>query len=158
MRISTSRSRESLFVWLFWTVGLYLVLELGPFLMAARALDKPAIELAGPYLAFAIPWAILAPLIWWLRKNEERDVEPKRLAQCWGASVAFFGVAIAIAVYYSGVELDLMNKMDAIGGLVVSVVLIAPILYFTLHYMALSHFSSKAYKERHDRPEDMNSR
>lgn len=77
-------------------------------------------------------------------------MEPKRLARGWGLSVALFGAAIVIALYYSGVKLGLMNRVDAIGGLAVSVLLSAPILYFTLHYMAISHFSSRAYGRKHN--------
>ena len=80
MKLGISASRENIWVWLFWGLGIYLVLELGPFLIAGRGLNKPAQELAGPYLAFAVPCVILAPLIWWLRKWEEQGASPKRLA------------------------------------------------------------------------------
>jgi hypothetical protein len=55
MRLSISRSTQNIWVWLFWGVGIYLVLELGPFLIAGHVLNKIAWDMAGPYLAFAMP-------------------------------------------------------------------------------------------------------
>lgn len=144
MRISISRSWESFWVWLFWSLGIYLALELGPFLIAKHVLNKTAGDLAGPYVAFAAPWAIMAPLIWWLRKWKEQGASPKRLARGWGLSTALFGVAVVVGVMYSGVKLGLMDPMDAVGGLLVSVLLSVPVLYFTLHYIVLRHFSTGA--------------
>lgn len=144
MRISISRSWESLWVWLFWAIGIWLVLELGPFFIAALALRKSAGELAGPYLAFAVPWAIMAPLIWWLKKWEERSVEPKRLARACGVSTALFGVVLLLAGSYSGVKLGILNPMDALGGLILSVFLCVPIFYFTVHHMVMTSRSSRA--------------
>jgi len=144
MRISISRSWESLWVWLFWGLGIYLALELGPFFIAKQALSKTAGELAGPYLACAIPGVIFMPLVWWLRKWRERGMDPKRLARRWGVSTALFCVAVVVAVSYSGVKLGLMDPTDALGGLVVSISLSVPVLYFTLHYMVLKHFSTGA--------------
>jgi hypothetical protein len=144
MRLSISRSRESIWVWLLWGSGIYLLLELGPFLIAARVLKKSAGELAGPYLAFAVPWAIMAPLIWWLRKCEEQGVSPKRLAHGWGLSMALFGVAGVAAVFYSGVELRLMDPRDAVISFVVMVLLSAPIFYFGMYHRALPRISARS--------------
>lgn len=143
MRFSISRSRESIWVWLFWGLGIWLVLELGPFFIAGRVLKKNAGELAGPYLAFAVPWAIMTPLIWWLRKWEERDASPKRLARGWGLSMALFSVTVMGALFYSGVELRLMNRADAMGGFIVGVLLSVPISYFVLYQRALTRISSR---------------
>jgi hypothetical protein len=114
MRLSISRSRESIWVWLFWGLGTYFALESGPFLIAGRVLKRPAHELAGPYLAFAAPAVILLPLIWWLRKWEEQGASPKRVARGWGLSMVLFGIAIAFAVFYSGIKLHLMEQRDAV--------------------------------------------
>jgi hypothetical protein len=143
MRFSISRSWTSIWVWLLWGLGIYLALEAGPFLLLGFALKKTAAELAGPYLAFAVPWAIMAPLIWWLRKWEKQGMSPKRLARGWGLSMALFGVAVVVAVSYSGVKLGLMNPMDAVGGLVVSVLLSVPISYFGMYHMVLTRISSR---------------
>jgi hypothetical protein len=144
MRLSISRSRESIWIWLFWGIGIYLALELGPCLIAARVLNMTAEELAGPYLAFAVPWAILAPLIWWLRKGEEQGASPKRLARGWGIGMALFGVAAVVAVFYSGIALRLVVPTDAAGGLIGAVLLSAPILYFGMYHMALKRISTRA--------------
>jgi hypothetical protein len=140
MRISISRAWESLWVWLFWGLGIYLALELGPFFIAKQVLNKTASELAGPYLACAMPGVIFMPLVWWLRKWRERGMDSKRLARGWGVSTALFGVAVVVAVSYSGVKLSLMDPKGALGGLVVSVLLSVPVLYFTLHSMVLRQF------------------
>jgi hypothetical protein len=144
MRLSISRSRESIWVWLFWGLGIYLALELGACRIAAQVLNKTADELAGPYLAFAVPWAILAPLIWWLRKQEEQGASPKRLARGWGLGMAVFGVAVSVAVFYSGMTLRLMDPTDIVGGFIATVLLSVPILYFGMYYTALRSISARA--------------
>lgn len=144
MRLSISRSRESIWIWLFWGIGIYLVLELGPCLIAARVLNMTAGELAGPYLAFAVSWAILAPLIWWLRKGEEQGSSPRRLARGWGLGMALFGVAAVVAVFYSGIALRLVDPTDAVGGLIAGVLLSVPIFYFGMYHMALKRISLRA--------------
>jgi len=144
MRTPTAGSRLSLGAWLFRGLGTYLVLESLPFLMLGLALKKTAAELAGPYLACATPAAILLPLVWWLKRWEEQGASTKRLARRWGASMALSGVAVVVAVTYSGVKLGFMDPKNALGGLVVSVSLCAPILYFTLHHMVLTSISSRA--------------
>jgi hypothetical protein len=143
MRFSISRSRESIRIWLFWSLGIYLVLESGPFLLATWILRKTARDLAGPYLAFAVPWAILAPLIWWLRRWEDEGASPKRVARGWGLGMALFGFAIGLAVFYSGVELRLMNTVDAVVSLVATTALSAPIFYFGMYHRALTVISSR---------------
>jgi hypothetical protein len=144
MTISTAGSRSSLVAWLFLGLGTYLVFETGLFVVLGPALKKTAFELAGPYLACAVPAAILMPLVWWLRQWEGQGASSKRLARGWGASVALFGVAMVFAVIYSGVKLRLMDSTDAVGGLVVSVLLSVPISYFTLHHMVMTRVSWRA--------------
>ena len=139
-----AKARRSIWTWLFWGLGFYLVLELGPFLIAAWLLKKTAGELAGPYLAFAAPWVIFVPLIWWLRRWEETGASPKRLARGWGLSMALFGIAVEVAVFYSGVELHLMDQNDAVGGFIVALLLGIPILYLGMYYKSLRTISSRA--------------
>ena len=148
MKLSISRSRENIWAWLFWGLGIYLALELGACRIVAQVLNKTADELAGPYLAFAIPWAILAPLIWWLRRREDLGASPKRLARGWGLGMAVFGVAVAAAVFYSGMALHLMDPADVVGGFVTAVSLSVPILYFGMYYMALRSISARAVSKR----------
>lgn len=147
MKLSISRSQESIWVWLFWGLGTYLALELGPFLLAGVTLKKTAAELLCPYLAFAMPGVIFMPLVWRLWQREKQRPSPKQLAREWGVSVALFGLAVVGAVIYSGVRLGLMNPSDAIGSLVISVLLSVPISYFTLYHMTLTRISSKAAGE-----------
>jgi hypothetical protein len=144
MNLSIVRSQESIWVWLFWGLGTYLVLEIGPFLLFGVALKKTAAELAGPYLACAMPAAMFIPLVWRLWQREKQGPPPKQLAREWGVSVALWGVAVVVAVIYSGVKLGLMDPKYAFGGLVLSLLLCVPIGYFTLYYMTLTRISSRA--------------
>ncbi len=144
MRLSISRSRESIWVWLFWGLGIYLALEAGPFLIAKHVLRKTTGELAGPYLAFAVPWAILAPIIWWLRKWEEKGVTPKRLARGWGASMVLFVVAVGVAVFYSGVKFGFISPIDAEVSFVSTALFGGLIVYFRMYHLVLTNLSAKA--------------
>ncbi len=148
MKLSISRSRESVWVWLFWGLGIYLAFELGACRIAAQVLNKTADQLVGPYLAFAVPWAILAPLIWWLRKREEQGASPRWLARGWGLATVLFGVTAVIAVFYSGTVLHLMESADILGGLIVTLLLSIPILYFGMYHKALKSISARATNKR----------
>jgi hypothetical protein len=150
MRLSISRSRESVWVWLFWGLGIYLTLELGSFLIAALLLRKTATELAGPYLALAVPWMVFAPMIWWLRKWEEQRASPMRLARLWGLAMAFFGGAITAAVVYSGVVLSFITPTDALIISLLIVLFSVPILYFVMYHQALRLISARAAMRQGD--------
>src|SRR5450631_2226002 len=128
----------SLWAWLLWTLPIYLVLELGPFLIIGWGLKITVGELVGPFLVFAVPAAILMPLVWWLRVWEEEGASPKRLARGWGLSVALFGVAVQIAAFYSGIKFHLMDPDDAVGGFITVFLLGVPIFYFVMYHMALA--------------------
>ena len=144
MKLSISRSQESIWIWLFWGLGTYLLLELGPFFIAEFVFKKTAGELLGPYVAFAFPCVIFLPLVWWLRKWEKQGISPKRLARGWGLSMMLFCVAVIVAVFYSGISLHLINLSDAVGGFIVSMLLGLPISYFVSYYMVLSFISTRA--------------
>ena len=150
MRISISeeKARKSLWAWLFWGLGTYFVLELGPFFIASAIFKKTARELAGPYLAFAVPAVIVMPLIWWLRKWEELGALPERLARGWGLSMALFGVALAVAVFYSGVELRLVDLQDAVVEFFVSGLMAGFILYFVGYHRTLKVLTSRAIEKQ----------
>ncbi len=140
--------RLSLWAWLLWSLPIYLVLEAGPFLIIGWGLKKTVGELIGLYLAFAVPAVILMPLVWWLRVREEQGASPKRLARGWVLSTALFLVAVIVATCYSGVELRLMDPMDALGGFVVSVLLGVPSLYFSMYRRTLRAISTRAAVKR----------
>ncbi|MGB6691060.1 MAG: hypothetical protein WBE76_24770 [Terracidiphilus sp.] len=143
MNLSISEFGKNIGAWMFWGLVFWLVLELGPFLITGWVFKKTAGELAIPYLAFAVPWAIMAPLIWWLRKWEERGVSPRRVARGWGLSMVLFGFAVGFAVFYLGINLHLIAPRDAVIGFVVTVLLSAPIFYFGMYHMALARISSR---------------
>jgi hypothetical protein len=144
MTFSIARSGKSIWVWLFWSLGIYLAFELGACRIAAEVLDKTAGELAGPYLAFAIPGAILALLIWWLRKWEDQGALPKQLARGWGFGMVLFGVTAVGAVFYSGIVLRLMDSTDVVGSYIATALVGVPILYFSMYYRVLRSISARA--------------
>lgn len=147
--LSMSRWRESIWVWLFWGLGTFLVLELGTFLLAGLALSKTAGELAGPFLAFATPSAIFMSFVWWIRKREDRRAaSPKQLARAWGLSMMFFWAAAISAICYSGVELRLINHSDAIGVFITSILLGVPMAYFVAYSMTLPVITSRAARHQ----------
>ena len=140
---SISRSRESLWVWLFWTLGVYLALELGFFFITNLLLKRTYTELVGPYLAIAVPWIVFAPIIGWLRRREEARALPARLARIWGLSMAFFGGAEITAILYSGLVLRFMTLTDDLVASVLFLLPSVPILYFVMYYQALRHISAR---------------
>ncbi|HET7103034.1 MAG TPA: hypothetical protein VFI20_03005 [Terracidiphilus sp.] len=137
-----------MWVWFFGGLGTYLVLEFGLFLLFALALKKSAAELAGPYLACAMPVAIFIPLAWRLWQREKQNVSPKRLAREWGVSAVLWGIAVVVAVIYSGVKLRYMDPKYAFGGLVVSLLFCLPIGYFTLYRMTLKRIAPRVAGDR----------
>jgi chromate transport protein ChrA len=138
--------RLSLWAWLFWSLPIYLVLEVGPFLIVGWGHKKTVGELVGPYLAFAVPAVIMMPLVWWLRMSEELGTSPKRLARRWVLSAAMFFVAVIVAVFYSGVEFRLIDPKDALGGFVAAVLLSVP-SYFITYRMMLRVISTRMARE-----------
>ena len=147
MSMSISRSRESLWIWLFWGLGIYLAMEFLPFLLAKLVLNMAAADLAGPFLAFAMPAIIFMPLVWCLWRWRARGIAPKRLARRWGASMAIFSIAVIAAVGYTGAKFGLMEPRDAVGGFVVLVLLSAPVSYLTIYYLALGRFPAQAIRK-----------
>ena len=139
-----SKQVRGIFKWLLWSMGFYLLLELGPFFLAGWVFHKTASSLARPYFAFAAPWAILAPLIWLLRTWEDSGVSLKRLAQGWGISLAIFGVGIAFALYYTIKKFSIGNPEDALVAFIVQLVLSTPIFYFGMYQLALARVSARS--------------
>jgi len=134
--------RLGLWAWLFWSLPIYLVLEVGAFLIIGEGFGKTAGELVSPFLAFAVPWAIFAPLVWWLRILEEQGTSPKQLARGWVLSVAVFFIAVIVAVIYSGIEFRLIDPKDALGRFVAGVLLSLP-SYFITYRMMLRVISTR---------------
>lgn len=143
MRSSISGSHGGIWSWLFKGLGIYLALELGSFLIAGLVLKKTVGQMAGPYLAFAVPAAIIMPLIWWVREWEEQGVTPKPLARRWGLTMVLFVIVISAAVSYSGVHLGLMGRTDAIVGFVTAAPFGSGIAYFISYHHALRIISSR---------------
>jgi hypothetical protein len=139
--------RLSLWAWLFWTVPIYLALEVGAFLIIGLALKKSVGDLAAPFLAFAVPALIMFPLVWWMRIREGQGASPKRLAREWVLSTSLFLIGVIVATFYSGIELRLINPEDALGGFIVSVLLSIPSLYFIAYRRTLRVISARATRK-----------
>jgi ABC-type multidrug transport system permease subunit len=58
--------------------------------------------------------------------------------------MALFGVAVAVAVFYSGMVLRLMDPTDVVGGFIATVLLSVPILYFVGSHLMLTRLSARA--------------
>ncbi len=70
--------------------------------------------------------------VWWLRKLEPAAIPPRRLAPGWGLSMVLLGVATEFAVFYSGVELRLMDWKNAVLSFLVIVLLSVPMYYYAV--------------------------
>ncbi|HEU5458559.1 MAG TPA: hypothetical protein VFU68_08065 [Terracidiphilus sp.] len=140
----------SLWAWLLWTLPIWLLMEVGPFLVVRLIFKRSVGELVGPYLAFALPALIFMPLVWWLRMLEEQGVSPKRLARGWLLSMAIFCFTVIGATFYSGLKFQLIDPKDALGGFVAAVLLSAPSLYFISYRWTLSVISARAATKRGD--------
>ena len=144
MKFSFSRYPKSIWAWLFWGLCMYLALELGPFFIVRQVLHKTVGQLAGPYLAFAVPMAIFLPLVWWLLKWEkEKRASAKKLARGWGLMMVLFGVTVAGAVFYSGIKLGLVDMSDAVISFVVGVLYSGLIFYFGMYHLMLRRISAR---------------
>jgi hypothetical protein len=140
----------SLWAWLLWTLPIWLLLEVARLLIIGWLFKKTAGELIGPYVAFALPAVIIMPLVWWLRILEEQGTSPKRLARGWLISTAIFCFTVIGATFYSGLKFQLIDPKDALGGLIVSVLLSAPSLYFISYRWTLRVISARAATKRGD--------
>ena len=125
------------------SVCLYLAAEIVLFVIIKLVLNKTVVELASPYLVFAVPGVILLPLAWQLRKWEEQGSSPKRLAFGWTLCAALFFSTVAIVVIYSGVELHLVNLNDEWSFIVAGMVGV-PTASLTVYRMALVRISARA--------------
>ena len=57
--------------------------------------------------------------------------------------MALFGVALAFAVFYSGVKLSLIGRSDALVSFVAMTLLSGFIFYFGMYKMAFKRISSR---------------
>jgi hypothetical protein len=142
---------------MFGALCLYLALERGLFVIVKNVLHTTEGELAGPYLAFAVPGVIILLLAWWLRKWEERGPLPRRLALGWGLSAALFFSTGAIAFFYSAVKLHLLNPNDIASFIVVGAggVLIAS---FSLYRSAITRISARSARNMDESRSELSGR
>jgi membrane protease YdiL (CAAX protease family) len=136
----------------FRAVGLYLVAELGFFVLIKRFFRATWSELAGPYLAFAMAMMFFLLLVWWLRNWEKRNPSPRRLALGWGLSVAVFASMVDGAFAYSGVVLGLINPhaVRDWGGwsfaVIASILCVSIVVYQGAYRIVQARTSAKGHK------------
>jgi hypothetical protein len=136
MKLSLSRSRESCFVWMFWFLGAWLVLEAGPLLLGVWLFNIPVHRLVGPYIALAVAPVAVGPFIY--RINRRRADPPKRRARNMGiVSTVFIELAVT-ALFYSGVKLGLISVGLAVTSAIIVWLLGGPFMYFVGYRTALA--------------------
>jgi hypothetical protein len=143
VKLSLSRSRESCFVWMFWFLSTWLVLEAGPLFLGIWLFHIPVHRLVGPYIALAVAPAVVGPFFY--RINRRRADPPKRRARNMSiASTVFIELGVT-ALSYSAVTLGLVSANFAITVTIVAWLLSGPLGYFVAYRTALAkaEFSSK---------------
>ena len=136
MKLSLSRSRESCFVWMFWFLGAWLVLEAGALFWGIWFFRIPLHRLVGPYIALAVAPAVVGPFFY--RINRRRADPPKRRARNMGiASTAFIELGVT-ALSYSAVTLGLVSANFAITVTIVVWLFSGPLGYFVAYRTALA--------------------
>jgi hypothetical protein len=136
MKLSLSKSRESCFVWMFWFLGAWLVLEAGALLLGIWLFRIPVNRLVGPYIALAVAPAVVGPFFY--RINRRRADPPKRRARNMGiASTAFIELGVT-ALSYSAVTLGLVSANFAITVTIVVWLFSGPLGYFVAYRTALA--------------------
>jgi len=145
--LSTNMAKN-LWAKMFWAIVLYFGLVLVPVLFAMLVLHKTAGEMAGPYVAFALPGPIFLLLAMWLRVWEDRGASPRWLALSWSVCMLLFMLVVLCAIFYSGVELDLINLHDVAGSSVVACVAGALIVPFMMYRWVLKVTAARAEKRK----------
>jgi len=137
--------------WLFQSIGIFLMLEMASFILLGIALKKTVTELAGPYLALAVPCAVMFFVIWRLRQRAAQETSLQKLARSWGLSVGVFFTAVAAVMYYSSAALGLMRPKDALADLVLALLIGIPSVYFGVHKIARIRISATTGGQEHNR-------
>jgi hypothetical protein len=136
VKLSLSRSRESCFVWMFWFLSTWLVLEAGPLFLGIWLFHIPVHRLVGPYIALAVAPAVVGPFFY--RINRRRADPPKRRARNMSiASTVFIELGVT-ALSYSGVKLGLVSVELAVTSAIVVWFFGAPLMYFVGYRAALA--------------------
>lgn len=136
MKLSLSRSRESCFVWMFWFLGAWLVLEAGALFLGMWLFRIAVHRLLGPYIALAVAPAVVGPFFY--RINRRHADPPKRRARDMGiASTAFIELGVT-ALSYSAVTLGLVAANFAITVTIVVWLFSGPLGYLVAYRTALA--------------------
>jgi len=136
MNLSLSNARKSCLVWMFWFFGAWLVLETGSLFVAVWLFNIPAHQLVAPYIALAVPPAVIGPFIYRINRRPV-DYSKRRAHNMATASTVFYELWQA-ALFYSSVKLGLLSVNDAISTAIVMCLFGGPIVYFGAYHTALA--------------------
>lgn len=132
-----------------WAIVLDFALWLVPALLVMVVFHKSAVEMAGPYLAFAVPVPIFVLFASWLRILEDRGLSPRQLALAWSLMTMLFASVIGVATVYSATQLHFIEPEDVLA-FVVAGVLVALIPPFTIYRRMLNVTAARAAKRSDD--------
>ncbi|HEV2287373.1 MAG TPA: hypothetical protein VGR81_00305 [Candidatus Acidoferrales bacterium] len=136
MKLSLSRANESCFVWMFWYLGTWLLLETGSLFLGLWLFKISVHRLVGPYIALAVAPIVVGPFF--DRINRRREDPPKRRARNMAiASTAFIELAVT-ALSYSAVKMGLVSANFAITITIVVWLFSGPLGYFVAYRTALA--------------------
>jgi hypothetical protein len=141
MKLSISRPRESLWVWMFWFLGLWLLFEASTFFAVGWVLMLGLQQLAAPYAAFAAPAVVFGPLVY--RVNRRTADPPKRRARGMAVACVVLVLLEAGAMCYSSVKLGLVSGGESLATAIVLWLFGGPIVYFAAYRTSLARLSPR---------------
>ena len=130
---------------MFWTTVLNFVFMLLPTVLVMLYFHKSEVEVAGPYLAFAVPVPVFVLLATWLRVLEDRGWSPRQLALGWSLMMFLFSLVGGVATFYSAIRLRFVSP-EGVRALAVVCVFLPFIAPFTIYRRVLKVAAMRAAK------------
>jgi hypothetical protein len=110
-------------------VGIYLAIELVPFIAVHLVYHKPVAVLVIPYLLFGLPaWLMTAVSGIWLL--DARGASPRLLGFCWFWMIMAFISAAMIGMGLGGIATHSVPRSDVVGVFVLMLTGSAPVMFF----------------------------
>jgi hypothetical protein len=110
-------------------VGIYLGIELVPFIAVHFVYHKPVAVLVVPFLLFGLPaWLMIAISGIWLL--DARGASPRLLGLCWFWMMMAFISAAMIGMGLGGIATHSMSRSDVVGVFILMLTSNAPVMFF----------------------------
>jgi hypothetical protein len=110
-------------------VGIYLAIELVPFIAVHFVYHKPVAVLVVPYLLFGLPaWLMTAIFGIWLL--DARGAPPRLLGLCWFWMMMAVISAAVIGMGLGGIATHSISRSDVVGVFVLMLTSSAPMMFF----------------------------